>query len=1112
MEPPLPATPSRDGKDLSDSPSSDDHIETSPDHETVATLPLQNHTVPTQILTPTTQRLTQPTQIIEKPTPKTSNSKPPTVQVYASSPLSSTPASARPIHQRGGISSAMAPAGTQFRPPPVARKRSPVIDLSDDDEPAYRGGSSDDDLQFVRATDIKPAKFGKAARDKVDDSPVAKAGMNRFKEITASAVYDPDAKGSKRSLMEASGERPAKKTCQAGPSRAQPIDLEGKPDMTLDQIQDYHTRVKVRRMLGVFPQQLVSKCLSTLLDANGNYEMALAEMGAYDEKQKKEKEAQSSEDELSMDTTKPTTAATAKQHIKARGRIQDKWASQNLGSQKRQHSPPAAKPRKRLMRGSRNQQPDSPVQSPPRSESPEPIPVNSDSDSELSAEPEVDEDLPNKVLNFFNTCTTLDLADIASINEDIANKIIAHRPFRSLDSVRKVTDDDAAPASGKRKSTKRPIGEKIVEKCLDMWTGYEAVDSLVAECEKLGKPIAEKMKQWGVDVFGAKKEGELELTSLGTSQPTHDSGIGTPESQRSSDDDGVKRMGKKQIKFLAQPAVMSESIKMKDYQVVGLNWLALLYEQGLSCILADDMGLGKTCQVISFLSHLLERGIKGPHLVVVPSSTLENWLREFSVFCPGLSVMPYYAGQSARAGIREQIEQERDDINVVITTYTVAKAKVDAAFLRSVGFNACIYDEGHMLKNSKSLLYEKLIRIPAKFRLLLTGTPLQNNLQELASLLGFIMPNVFKERREDLEYVFSHKAKAVGGEHAALLSAQRIARAKSMLAPFVLRRKKHQVIDLPAKTARVEYCEMDPSQVEIYKSEVERVRQLSEARKAGKKTGSQSANVVMKLRQAAIHPLLYRRLYDEKTLSRISKACISDEKWAMSDPDVIYTELVQYSDFEVHSLCTSNPKSIGKFALKKDEWMNSGKVAKLCELLKKFKENGDRALIFSQFTMVMDILEHVLETIQMRFFRLDGRTSVEDRQSILDAFHEQEDVPVFLLSTKAGGAGINLACANKVVIFDSSFNPQEDVQAENRAHRVGQTREVEVIRLVTTDTIEEQIYALGQTKLVLDQRVAGEECVTAAEAKKEEEEALKTIEDMVIAKFESTQKEEEKAT
>jgi SWI/SNF-related matrix-associated actin-dependent regulator 1 of chromatin subfamily A len=557
---------------------------------------------------------------------------------------------------------------------------------------------------------------------------------------------------------------------------------------------------------------------------------------------------------------------------------------------------------------------------------------------------------------------------------------------------------------------------------------------------------------------------------------------------------------------------MSESIQMKDYQVVGINWLALLFEQELSCILADDMGLGKTCQVIAFLAHLFEKDVKGPHLIVVPSSTLENWLREFSVFCPKLNVMPYYANQTVRAEIREQIEDNRENINVVITTYTIAKAKIDANFLRSLNFCVCVFDEGHMLKNSKSVLYEKLIRIPAQFRLLLTGTPLQNNLQELASLLGFILPKVFKERKEDLEYIFSLKAKTVDDSHSMLLSAQRIARAKSMLTPFVLRRKKHQVIDLPAKTTHVEYSEINPAQAEIYTEEQEKVRQLLADRAAGKKVGNKSANILMKLRQAAIHPLLHRRVYDDETLSRMAKACLKEEQWALSDPDIVYSELKDYNDFECHTLCTKNPHSLSRFALKNNEWMNSGKVDKLCGLLKRFKENGDRTLIFSQFTMVMDILEHVLETLHMGFFRLDGRTSVEDRQSILDAFHEKVDIPVFLLSTKAGGAGINLACANKVIIFDSSFNPQEDVQAENRAHRVGQTREVEVIRLVTKGTIEEQIYALGQTKLALDQRVAGEEAggLSTAEAKRSEEERMKVVEDMVFAKLEEEEKEKGK--
>jgi SWI/SNF-related matrix-associated actin-dependent regulator 1 of chromatin subfamily A len=701
-----------------------------------------------------------------------------------------------------------------------------------------------------------------------------------------------------------------------------------------------------------------------------------------------------------------------------------------------------------------------------------------------------------------------DLADIAGISDDLANTVITNRPFSSLNSARQITNEDPNPddsGTKKRRSSKKPIGDKIVDKCLDMWTGYEAVDALVERCEALGKPVAAEMERWGVGVFGAKSDGELELISLDTngSERIHDSGIGTPSSNHSrSEDDGELTGNGRKKRFIGQPAIMSESIKLKDYQIVGINWLNLLFEQNLSCILADDMGLGKTCQVIAFLAHLFEKGIKGPHLVVVPSSTLENWLREFSVFCPKLTVMPYYANQTARAEIRQEIEDNRDDINVVITTYTVAKAKIDAGFLRSLDFCVCVYDEGHVLKSSRSVLYEKLIRIPAQFRLLLTGTPLQNNLQELASLLGFILPSLFREQKDNLEYIFSNKAKTVDDTHSALLSAQRIARAKSMLTPFVLRRKKHQVIELPTKITHVEYCEMNSTQREIYDHEVDTVRQLIADRAAGRKVANKSTNILMKLRQAAIHPLFYRRLYDDITLSRMSKACLQEKQWELSDPDQIYAELCEYNDFECHTLCVNNPDSLSKFALKNDEWMMSGKVEKLCELLRRFKENGDRTLVFSQFTMVMDILEQVLETLHISFFRLDGTTSVEDRQSILDAFHERVDIPVFLLSTKAGGAGINLACANKVIIFDSSFNPQEDIQAENRAHRVGQIREVEVVRLVTKDTVEEQIYALGQTKLALDQRVSGEDDGGMASARKREEEGLKAVEEMMIARLE----------
>ncbi|KAF3481580.1 Fun30p [Arthroderma uncinatum] len=1099
------------------------------EQDTIATVPINAdhpHLVPTQ----PTQLLTQPTQIIQQANHlKSSPQRDSVIQVASSSPLGP---SMQNLNRK--FTASIAPTGTQFRPPAFVAapvRRTPVIDLSEDDGPTYRGGSSDDDCSIVRTTDIKPTTFAKASQspDKDGDllSSLTTSGnaTARFREITAAAFYNSDAsKGQKRSADNANI------TKSAFPEGARKRNRTGSttPDaeaLSLQKIEDYSLRVKVQRLRSVYPNKSVRFCLDSLMKHRGNYQNTLDHIATSEENGAAH---QTSEDELSLDCEVPRVSAV-KQQIKSNGRIQDKWTASQRPVPTRQVSDDIPSvPRRRLIRGSKSRR-ESPADTttseqstlvkPPRklatrgkvrSDSPKishDDDYTSDSDAEIPA-PE-DGSQAAKVLRFFNSCSSDDLADIAEIQPDIASAFIACRPFSTLAAARLVSPEKLmkpGQASSNKKSSKKPLGDKIVDKCLDMWTGYEAVDALVAKCESLGKPIAAEIKRWGVDIFGSKRDaGELELVSLDKPSPDglHDSGIGTPSSRRcaSEDADGIKDQSRGR-KFISQPAIMSDTITMKDYQVVGINWLKLVYDQGLSCILADDMGLGKTCQVIAFLSHLFEVGIYGPHLVVVPASTLENWLREFSLFCPKLKTMPYYAGQAARAEIRQEIEDNKDNINVVITTYTIAKAKIDAAFLRSVNFNVCVYDEGHMLKSSKSLLYEKLIRIPAQFRLLLTGTPLQNNLQELASLLGFILPSVFKERKDDLEYIFKAKAKTVDDTHSALLSAQRIARAKSMLMPFVLRRKKHQVIDLPAKISRVEYCEMNESQKEIYHNEVQSVEKHMSDLAAGKKsTRNKSSNILMKLRQAAIHPLFYRRLYDDKTLSRMSKACLKDEKWARSDPDQIYTELCAYNDFECHTLCTSNPASLGKFSLKNNEWMMSGKADKLCELLTNYIANGDRVLIFSQFTMVMDILEQVLETQKIKFFRLDGTTSVEDRQSILDAFHEQVEIPVFMLSTKAGGAGINLACANKVIIFDSSFNPQEDIQAENRAHRVGQTREVEVVRLVTRGTIEEQIHALGQTKLALDQRVAGED-EGAPFGGKREDGNLKAVEELVMSTIE----------
>ena len=395
----------------------------------------------------------------------------------------------------------------------------------------------------------------------------------------------------------------------------------------------------------------------------------------------------------------------------------------------------------------------------------------------------------------------------------------------------------------------------------------------------------------------------------------------------------------------------------------------------------------------------------------------------------------------------------------------------------------CVYDEGHLLKNVYSQRYTQLVRIPAKFRLLLTGTPLQNNLRELASLLSFILPDVFQERHEDLEVIFKTKTTTRDVDHAALLSAQRIARARSMLTPFVLRRKKEQVLKhLPAKTCRVEYCTLRPAQQKIYEGLIDQTRERARIRKEGGKISKSKAdenNPLMQLRKAAIHHLLFRRHFTNEKIEKM--ADILRKKDPINFPTdknhprhYLIEEMHGCSDFRLHEWCLYHP-CVSSFDIPDLAWMDSGKVQSMINLVKEYKKNGDRVLIFTQFQMVLDVLEAVLNSSLIHFTRIDGNTGVETRQTLIDTFDNDTSITVFLLTTKAGGTGINLTSANKVIIFDGSFNPQDDKQAENRAHRVGQTREVEVVRLVTRDTIEEQIYALGVSKLMLDGRVSGDD-------------------------------------
>ncbi|KTW30700.1 hypothetical protein T552_00412 [Pneumocystis carinii B80] len=659
--------------------------------------------------------------------------------------------------------------------------------------------------------------------------------------------------------------------------------------------------------------------------------------------------------------------------------------------------------------------------------------------------------LEEETLEFLNQKSAKEIADLANCTLEIAEEIIESRPFKNIDSVKEIRSKCKTDEKDRRKE-KKTLGMKVLESCMEMLEGYKAIDSLISKCDELGKSISKSISNWGLKI--APEIGELSIGS----------------------DDIDKIQINDQEYINQQPNLIPDTVKLKRYQLFGVNWLNLLYRKKLSGILADEMGLGKTCQIIAFFAHLLELGKTGPHLIVVPASTLENWLRELAKFCPSLKVEPYYGTQNERLDIRYHLE-ENPDYNIIITTYQLATgSKEDRTFLRRQRFDVCVYDEGHFLKNSLSERYKHLMNINANFRLLLTGTPLQNNLKELISLLFFILPTLFSENIEKLITVFKIKTINDGNSGSTLLSEQRIMRAKSMMTPFVLRRKKiHVLNDLPKKIQHIEFCEMNKEQQSIYDECIFTQKKSVEERAAGiesKNDGKRTYNILMQLRKATNHPLLFRRIYNNVILKKIAKNIMKEPDYQNANQNYIYEDMEVMTDFEIHQLCKKFP-SIQSFALKGTPWMNSGKVEKLKYILMEAKERGNKVLLFSQFVETLNILEEVLETLNIAFTRLDGRTSVDTRQDIIDQFTDESDITVFLLSTKAGGFGINLSCANIVILYDGSFNPHDDKQAEDRAHRVGQIKEVHVIRLVTKNTIEEYIQSLANTKLALDSSVCG---------------------------------------
>ena len=670
----------------------------------------------------------------------------------------------------------------------------------------------------------------------------------------------------------------------------------------------------------------------------------------------------------------------------------------------------------------------------------------------------------DRVLNYLNGCDTIQLIGIANVKEESAREMLAHQPFDDIEAARNVT---ISQKRGKKKSSKVAIGEEVVSAVKSYVRALDGIDHIMAVCETQADMIKGSTSTWVMDTTG---------------QPRSDTGDEKPLTPRSIE--GSSKLVELPV---GQPKRMDGNCTMKSFQVYGLNWLFLLYQLGRGGILADDMGLGKTCQVISLICTIVEdwerRGKRmgedapWPNLIIVPPSTLANWKAEFERFAPGLTVTLYQGSQPIRDEIAETILEDPLEHHVILTSYTQVSRLDDITNLRRFNVNAAIFDEGHKMKNPKTKLYKDLIRVTAHWRLILSGTPVQNNLMEMISLLQFVEPDLFQDHYDDLEALFNQKFSLTAVSQGALLYGERVARARSILEPFILQRKKEQVLkDLPPKTSRVVYCEMDENQASIYRDYERRFRKTDSSQSLPQDgRNNDNNNVWMQLRKSAIHPQLFRRLFSDAKVEKMAKVLMAEVPQSeLRQPNIVHltNELKALSDFELHVWCRDF-KCIRGFDVADGSWAESAKVQTLLDLIREYQANGDRALVFTRYAKVIELLSECLASEGVEHLTLQGSTDVSERQELINQFTFDETIPVFLLTTGSGGTGINLTAANKVIIFDQSDNPQDDVQAENRAHRLGQTRAVEIVRLISKNTIEELVYKACQKKLELANKVTG---------------------------------------
>lgn len=567
-----------------------------------------------------------------------------------------------------------------------------------------------------------------------------------------------------------------------------------------------------------------------------------------------------------------------------------------------------------------------------------------------------------------------------------------------------------------------------------------------------------------------------------------------------------------------QPSILTGAT-LHDYQLEGVAWLKSLYENGLNGILADDMGLGKTIQTIAFLSHLIEGNVSGIFLIISPLATLDHWQDEFKRYAPSIHCHKYRGDKMARRQMRKNIVADLAKCHSLVMVTTYETIIYDIHNLKKFEWKYVVVDEGHRIKNMNSVLLQRLKQLSTSGRLLLSGTPLQNNLAELWTLLNFLLPDIFSDLEVFESWFINDSTSIPNGDkkHAALtqlalnLDPEIIGKLHDILRPFLLRRLKSCVLrHLPPKREYTIYTNLTPTQLSLYEQATKgTIREFLEEEllKHYDPTGSKGfreRDLEVLKRFKTINKLESSELSSKRRNSRLvnyKEPTLDDfrpranvqhkaktRRSSSNDLDYSYyrdkkMDILSMPFHWLHTLrmiCDSPFLLKYPFGIAKDERLGlhmalSGKMQLLDDLCRPLIARGHRILVFSQYLEMLDILEEWAREIrQWKSFRIDGGTAYEDRQQYINTFNTDDEYKIFFLSTRSGGVGINLPSADTVILFDSDWNPHCDLQAMDRAYRIGQEKPVIVYRLVTAHTIEQHIIESAARKRQLEKRIIAE--------------------------------------